>query len=169
MKSLRKSKISALLTAVVIFVSVIAVGIVIGPRLLGMRAFSVDSASMEPTIKEGSLVYVKCGIKFDDYYVGDIVTFSDDTHQNYFTHRIAEINLDERSFTTRGDANNDNDPSAAGYTFAVGKVQLAIPYLGKLSVFLRNKYVKIAVALIYISWAAIEIEIFKAERKKRDE
>ena len=41
-----------------------------------------------------------------------------------------------------------------------------IPYLGYIVKFLRYTAVKIAVAVIYIAWAAIEIELFLAERKR---
>lgn len=167
--SLRKSKINAMLTAIVIFVSVIAVGIVYLPRIAGYKAYSVDSGSMEPTITTGSLIYVKRYADFHDYSVGDIVTFSDLSKEKSFTHRIVEINTQEKTFTTKGDANKENDLSPANYINAVGKVEFSIPYLGYAAIFLRNKFAKIAVMLIYVAWAAIEIEIFLAERKKRDE
>lgn len=168
-KKLRKSKINALLTALIIFISVVSVGIVYFPRLLGYRAYSVDTGSMEPAISTGSLIFVKRYINFEDYSVGDIVTFSDLTHENNFTHRIVEIDAQNRAFVTKGDANETNDLSPAEFIYAVGKVEFIIPYLGHAAVFFRHKYVKIAVAVIYVCWLAIEIEIFLAERKKRDE
>ena len=167
--SLRKSKINALLTAFVIFISVVAVGIVYFPRLIGYHAYSVDTGSMEPTIKTGSLIFVKRYVNFEDYKIGDIVTFSDLTHEKSFTHRIVEINAQNRAFVTKGDANDTNDLSPAEFIYATGKVEFIIPYLGYAAVFLRHKFVKIAVAVIYVCWLAIEIEIFLAERKKRDE
>ncbi len=167
--SLRKSKINALLTALVIFVSIVALGIVYFPRIAGYRVYSVDSGSMEPTIKTGSLIYVKKYVNFEDYGVDDVVTFSDLTGENSFTHRIVSIDAEKRTFTTKGDANEENDLSPSDFIYAVGKVEFAIPYLGFAAAFFRNKVVKIAVTLIYVAWLAIEIEIFLAERKKRDE
>ena len=168
-KSLRKRKINALLTAIVIFVSVVAVGIIYAPRIIGYQVYSVDTGSMEPTIKKGSLIYVKQYINFEDYKINDIVTFSDMTRENSFTHRIVDIDVTDRCFTTKGDANTDNDLTPADFINAVGKVEFAVPYIGYAALFFRNKYAMIAVALIYIGWAAIEIEVFLAERKKRDE
>ena len=167
--SLRKSKINALLTALVIFVSIVSLGIVYFPRLAGYSVYSVDSGSMEPTIKTGSLIYVRHYVNFEDYVVGDVVTFSDLQRENSFTHRIVAVDTEKRTFTTKGDANEENDLSPSDFFYAVGKVEFAIPYLGFAAAFLRNKVVKIAVMLIYIAWLAIEIEIFLAERKKRDE
>lgn len=167
--SLRKNKINAMLTAIVIFISVIAVGIVYIPRIAGYKAYSVDTGSMEPTIRTGSLIYVKRYINYEDFKVGDIVTFSDLTGEKSFTHRIVDINTKDKTFITKGDANKEKDLSPTSYIYATGKVEFTIPYLGYVAVFLRNKFARIAVSLIYIAWAAIEIEIFLAERKKRDE
>lgn len=169
MGNLRKKKISALLTALIIFVSVVCVGIVFAPRLAGYKVFSIDQGSMTPTIPEGSLIYVKSYTEFESYSVGDIVTFSDMMHETYFTHRIVEIDTQARAFETKGDANKDVDPLPTEFVYAVGKVEFAIPYIGFLARLFRNKIVKIAVAAIYIAWVAIEIELIIAERKKRDE
>ncbi len=167
--SLRKSKINAMLTAIIIFISVVAVGIVYVPRIAGYKAYSIETGSMEPTIHTGSLIFVKKYFNFEDYNAGDVVTFSDLTHEKNFTHRIVDINTQDKTFVTKGDANNVNDLTPTSYIYAVGKVEISIPYIGYIAEFLRNKFVKIAVMLIYVAWAAIEIEIFLAERKKRAE
>ena len=169
MENLKKKKISAMFTAVIIFVSVLLIGIVYTPRILGYKPYTIETGSMSPTIPQGSMVYVKSVKDFEEYQVNDVVTFSANDGQGSFTHRIVEINEAERSFVTKGDANSDVDLTPTDCEFAVGKVQLAIPYLGFAASFLKNKVVKIAVAVIYIAWAAIEIEVFSAGRKKRDE
>lgn len=169
MENLKKKKINALLTALIIFVSVLLVGIVYAPKILGYKAYVIETGSMSPSIPQGSMVYIKPVKSFEEYQVNDVVTFSANDGQGSFTHRIVEINESEQNFVTRGDANSDVDLTPTDYEFAVGKVKLAIPYLGFVADFLKNKAVKIAVAVIYIAWAAIEIEVFIAERKKRDE
>ena len=169
MNSLRKKKINAFLTSFIIFISVVAIGLVIAPRLIGYSAYSIESGSMEPTIKEGSLVFVKKNFEFDSYKVDDIVTFSDTVENKSFTHRIIEIDSEKRTFDTKGDANNDKDPLPTDFTYAIGKVDFAIPYLGFAASFFRNRVVEIAVIIIYLAWMAIEIELFLTERKKRDE
>lgn len=169
MKSQRKKKISALATALAFFVSIVFLGIVYAPRFLGYQAFSIDTGSMAPTIPQGSLVYVKPYTDFEDYRVNDIVTFSDISREEFFTHRIFEIDTEKQAFVTKGDANNDVDPSPTEYSYAIGKVQISIPFLGYIASFLRINIVKVAIALIYVSWIAIEAELFIAERKKRDE
>lgn len=169
MKNLRKQKINILLTAIIICISVIAVGLVYVPKLAKMDMFVVETGSMSPTIKPNSLIYVKEYKNFEDYNVGDIVTFTDKIHGRSFTHRIVETDAVNRSFVTKGDANAENDLQPTSFDYATGKVEVVIPYLGYLVKFLRYTAVKIAVAVIYIAWAAIEIELFTAERKRRYE
>ena len=45
-------------------------------------------------------------------------------------HRIVAVLTDERSFITRGDANNTNDPSTVPYGNVVGKAELCLPKAG---------------------------------------
>jgi len=169
MESQKKKKISALFTALIVFVSIVSLSIVYAPRIFGCQVYSIDTGSMTPTIPQGSLIYVKPYTNFEDYSVNDIVTFSDLTRETFFTHRIVEIDSATHSFVTKGDANNDVDPSPTESIYAVGKVQFSVPVLGYVASFLRYKLVKIAIAVIYIAWIAIEAELFLAERKKRDE
>lgn len=169
MKSQRMSKINILLTSVVICVSVVAITLVYLPKIIGYEAYSIETGSMEPTIHTGSMIYVKPCNEFNDYNVGDVVTFSDNSSAKSFTHRIVGINETEQTFKTRGDANNTDDLEPTNFLYAVGKVKMVVPYLGYVSFFLRNTVVKIIAAVIYIAWTAIEIEIFITERKKRFE
>lgn len=169
MDNLGKKKINAFLTSVIIFISVVCIGIVYAPKLMGYQTYSIETGSMAPTIPQGSMVYVKPVTEYSEYQVGDVVTFSANDEQGSFTHRIIKIDDKKRVFETQGDANESKDMSPTPFEYAVGRVQFAIPYIGYAASFLRNKAVKIAVAVIYIAWAAIEIEVFSAGRKKRDE
>ena len=166
MKNLRKQKINMLLTAIIICISVVAVGVVYTPKILKMDMKVVETGSMSPTIKPYSLIYIKPYDNFEDYRVGDIVTFTDNYQQKSFTHRIVEIDEQTQSFVTKGDANKENDLGKTSAEYAEGKVEATIPYRGYLVKFLRYTAVKIVIAIIYIAWAAIEIELFIAERKK---
>lgn len=57
---------------------------------------------MEPCLKTNDLVIIK---KFDDYNIGDIVTYTD--KGIYVTHRI--ISKKNNTFVTKGDANSAED------------------------------------------------------------
>lgn len=163
-----KKKISVLMTGAVLFISLFLIGIIWFPSILGYKTFTVETGSMEPTIKEGSMIYVEPCTDFEEYQVNDIVTFTDTVKKQSFTHRIVAIDKEEGLFTTKGDANEIEDLEPIASTYAVGKVRMTIPLLGYVSTFLKMTGVKIALAIIYVAWAAIEIELFLAERKKRN-
>lgn len=163
----RKKKISAMLKAVVILISLVGVGIVWFPSALGYKAYAIETGSMEPTIKQGSMVYVEPCSNFEDYEVDDIVTFTDKIQKQSFTHRIVSIDSVNRVFETKGDANEINDLEPTPASLAVGKVRIAVPYLGYAATVLKNTVAKIVIALVYLVWAAVEIELFLAERKKK--
>ena len=55
MKSIRKQKINILLTAVVICISIVAVGVVYVPKIMKMDMFVVETGSMSPTIKANKI------------------------------------------------------------------------------------------------------------------
>lgn len=163
----QKKKISILLTSLVVFIAVVGVGFVFAPSLMGLRAYSIETGSMANTIPEGSMVYVRPCVNYDEYEVYDIVTFTDPVTQKSFTHRIIGINTSAQEFQTMGDANTEPDLEPTPFSMAVGKVEFSVPLLGYVASFLKNTVVKIAIAVIYIAWAAIELELYLAERKKK--
>ena len=55
------------------------------------------------------------------------------------THRVVEINSEQQTFITRGDANQSADVNAVSYSQVIGKVVFQIPLLGKLSACLHTK------------------------------
>jgi len=121
----------------IIFVIVVAI-LVIGSilpekyasKLGGFKLFTVESGSMEPAIKTGSLVIVKSA---KDYKIRDIITFKNayDPRETT-THRIVEIKDEEgkKSFIVQGDANNAPDSDPVEEIRVLGKVRLSIPYIG---------------------------------------
>jgi len=95
-----------------------------------LKTYSVMSGSMEPTIKTGSLVFVKSS---SEYKVGEIVTFKNkQKSQETITHRIVGIETKdgEKFFTTRGDANATTDNEKILKEDIIGKVVYILPYLG---------------------------------------
>lgn len=90
----------------------------------------VKSGSMEPTIMTGGIVVIAPA---ENYTVGDIITFGQDTKtQIPTTHRIVRIEGEGplRAFATKGDANNDEDPAPTRIGDIKGKVLFTVPYLG---------------------------------------
>lgn len=93
----------------------------------GFKSFVVQSGSMEPAIRTGSVVVVKPA---DSYQVGDVITFGPRTKtKSPTTHRIMEVKADG-NFVTRGDANNAEDMRTVNRYEIIGKVIFSVPYAG---------------------------------------
>lgn len=128
----------------------------------------VQSGSMMPAIKVGSIVMVK---PVKEYKIGDVITFRKAiTGQESTTHRIYDIKVIEgRSvYITKGDANNTPDTKEIEKGEIIGKVFLNIPYIGYAVDFTRKP---LGFALIIIIPATViigdEIKKIYGEVKKK--
>jgi len=95
-----------------------------------IKFYIVQSGSMAPAIKMGSIVMVK---PVDDYKIGDVISFGEVTRTKApTTHRIYDIKVTEGriSYITKGDANNAPDQREVSQREIIGKVLIDIPYLG---------------------------------------
>ncbi len=107
-------------------------------NLGGLRFYIVNSGSMEPEIKKGSLILVHKGSEIKQ---GDAITyFSPLSESNYVTHRVSRIETmeNEKIYWTKGDANNIEDESFVSQKEIFGKVLFNIPFLGYFFSFLRT-------------------------------
>lgn len=92
----------------------------------GIKVFIVQSGSMKPAIKTGSVAVVK---SVSEYKVGDIITFGPYSKTKApTTHRLVEIK--DGNYITKGDANNAPDTRVIAKRDIIGKVLLDVPYLG---------------------------------------
>ncbi|XOU94654.1 MAG: signal peptidase I [Candidatus Kerfeldbacteria bacterium] len=90
------------------------------------KLYTVQSGSMEPNIKTGSLAVV---LPADTYSTGDVITFNDSANnKKTTTHRIESIT--ESTFQTKGDANENIDTAPVLKTAVIGKMLFHIPYIG---------------------------------------
>lgn len=129
------------LLAVLIILNVVwALGRQETPSFFGYSVLYIKSGSMEPSIMTGDIIVVK-RTDPDDLSVGDVITFETRIEAGgtsvltTVTHRIvgAEGVGEDRTFTTRGDANNVDDAWVVTADRIVGR------YLHR-SVFLGNVY-----------------------------
>lgn len=114
----------------------------------------VQSGSMAPAIKMGSLVMVK---PIDDYKIGDVITFGPVTKTKAPTsHRIQDIKVNEGNvvYITKGDANDNTDAREIQKKEVLGKVVFSIPYLGYVVNFAKQP---LGFALIIITPALVII------------
>ena len=109
------------------------------PQLFGLNCSAVVSASMEPSIKMGGLVYYR-SVQPETLREGDVIVFrtSYGTDVSDVTHRVVSNDLSARTVTTKGDANPNNDFSPISYDLIRGLVVKAIPFGGNLALFLTS-------------------------------
>src|SRR3989344_5983965 len=124
----------------------------------------VKSGSMEPDIKVGSIVIIKPSAS---YTVGDVVTFGKDTKTDIpTTHRIVSSRAQEGVilFTTKGDANEDNDTNEIKQNDVHGKVLFDVPFFGYI-IDLARKPIGFAVLIILPAAIVIFVEGMKIFRE----
>ena len=97
------------------------------PQAFGFRSYEIVSASMEPAIPVGSMVFTQ---DVDPATVadGDVIAFS--REDSVVVHRVRVNQKFEGQFVTQGDANADVDMQATAYANYLGKVVLTVPMLG---------------------------------------
>jgi signal peptidase I, archaeal type len=100
------------------------------PGLFHMKAYVVKSSSMEPTIMPGSVIYVSPYREEETVSPGDIVSFQ--TGDAKVTHRVAAVDLEHGTVTTKGDANQVCDSQPITFDAIEGKVRFHIPAIGYL-------------------------------------
>ena len=132
----------------------------------------VQSGSMEPAIKMGSIVMVK---PVEEYKIGDIITFDlSASGIGYITHRIYDIKVveGEVSYITKGDDNNAPDLREILRREITGKVLLSIPYVGY-AVDFAKKPLGFALIILIPATVIISDEVKKIygeiKKKKTDE
>ena len=97
------------------------------PNLFGYSVLRIETGSMEPEFKTGSIVITK-SVDTDTLKVGDVISFystSSDIDRKVNTHRIQELSYlttGERQFITKGDANPTVDSEPVFYRRVIGKV-----------------------------------------------
>ena len=106
------------------------------PRLAGLQPYNIETQSMAPEYAAGTLIYVK-KTDFDKLKPGDVITYVN-PEGSAVTHRITEIDNEDRSLRTKGDANEFEDIMSVAEENIVGKVVFKVPRLGVVTEFLTN-------------------------------
>lgn len=138
------------------------------PTVFNHQLYIVQSNSMSPTFRTGSLLLIK-HVDPETIETGDIITFKKKNDTVSTTHRVVEI-IEEngtRKFITRGDANNMNDPAPVEESEVVGKVSLFVPMLGYVLGFIRTKQGTVLVIIIpaFIIMVTQIVELIRLRKK----
>lgn len=140
-------KISRILGSIVICIVVLLLIPLTFPRILKYETFNVVSGSMEPEISVGSLLMVK---RVDPFEIkeGDIITFY--SNAVVVSHRVIRNNTFERSFTTKGDANENEDLNDTSYNDYIGKVEAHIPLIGLIGSYISTASGKLLIVELLV-------------------
>lgn len=146
-------------------VTVIAVGFVCFTFVTHTRGYAVTSNSMADRLNVGDAVFSR-PVSFDELKPGDIVTVKVG-NSGYFTHRVVDIDIDNRTVTTKGDANDVNDPQPTEAKCIVGRMWFSVPYLGYLSIlFTGASHTTVLIILVIIASALIAVNSLLNKRNK---
>ena len=100
------------------------------PKLMGYEIYNVVSGSMEPeipvTVEEGDIIAFTSGV-------------------SVISHRVVSNQTVEGKFTTKGDANAENDMNPVGYADLIGRVEFHLPVLGAFLAILTSTIGKVYV------------------------
>ena len=139
-----------------------------GVRVLGYTPYAILSPSMTPQYQVGDLVYVK-SCPPEEIEVGDVLTFVANENLLVVTHRVADVDRENRCFVTKGDANNSEDLAPVLYENVLGTVRFSLPKLGYVSTYLTSPSGRYAGAAIILTLILLLIlpEFFKKDQQKK--
>lgn len=154
-------------TTLILLVMLGIVAVMYIPGFFGIKPMVVLSGSMEPVYPVGSLLYVNEN-GTDTAAVGDVITFYID-EDTLVTHRVVEVNQENQTYTTKGDANDAEDASPVAFSNVLGKPVLAVPKLGYFADWLSSKsgkilYVTGIVVVVMLIWIG---DILWSEKKEK--
>lgn len=143
-------------TALIVLV-ILLCSLLVFPGAFQFRMYNVISGSMEPELPVGSLIYVRES-EPEEVEEEDIIAFFSFTEEDsIITHRVIKNNVVSGTFTTKGDANSEEDPTPVPYDNYIGKVVLKIPYLGKAMTLLTSFYGKIGLGCVVCLGAVLNV------------
>lgn len=139
------------------------------PNILGYKALTVLTGSMEPKLKPGDLVILQSidpvAVKIDD-----VITYKN-TQNTMVTHRVVDLNVKEGEtlFETKGDANNVKDAELVQSEQLVGSLLFSIPIAGYLVNFLKSPMGLILLMILPFLYLSIGVfNILFNNKKKQD-
>jgi len=156
--------ISWILVAAIVLMAVLLVGV----RVLGYTPYAILSPSMTPVYQVGDLIYVK-ECPPEQINIGDPLTFVANEDLLVVTHRVVEVDRENRWFITKGDANDSNDSAPVLYENVLGTVRFSIPKLGYVSNYFTSpsgRYAGMAIVFALILLLILP-EFFRKEKAEK--
>jgi len=137
--------------------------------LIGIVPYVVETGSMRPVIKPGSLCFVNKHVSYYDIKENDIIAYTASTGDK-ITHRA--IKITEEGIETKGDANERSDGISTTRDNYIGKNIFSIPKLGygvKLIQTTRGKIILITIIIVILVLGFFTEDDKKKKIKKQNE
>lgn len=163
MEKLRKTA-SRILFLFVCIVSVALICISALPRVFGYTPCSVHDDSMQVSYPLGALVLAQ-PVELANIAAGDVLVFQDPDSGGCFVRMVREIYPNEQMITAPS-PDAAIDPMTTPYSCVVGRAERCIPVLGYPSLWIHTFWGKVVLALLYIIWIAVEIEVRSASKRR---
>jgi signal peptidase len=146
-------------------------GVIVAPSLVGGRALTVMSGSMEPALGVGDVV-IDSRVSPAEVRVGDIVTFSDpEGTGKLITHRVRRVRIDRgmAHVVTKGDNGNAVERWDLPAGGSLGRVEYRVPLLGFFVFWLNGPFARIGLIVIpALLLAGFELwRIWRPQRPRR--
>lgn len=151
-----KIKVGNVLYNILAIITVIAVLFVGFNLITGAKGYAVTSNSMAEKLNRGDVVFSR-KVSFEELKEGDIVTVRIN-EKSFFTHRIVDIDTEKRTVTTKGDANDVNDPMPSKAEMIEGRMVYSVPFFGYISI-LFNGGSNMTLLIVLIILAAVLIAV----------
>ena len=162
-------KIWNIVSTMLVVLMVLCAVFLMGSRLVGYQCYTVISGSMEPAYSVGDLLYVK-KVNPDNIKVGDAITFILNEDLVVATHRVVDIDSENKRFYTKGDANEIADSEPVHFNNVIGVPQFSVPKLGYVSSFVQNPpgtYITIGLGIVLILLVFLP-DMFGKKKKDQD-
>ena len=139
------------------------------PSVFGIKTFVIISGSMEPKLNIGDIVIIK-KVEENELQENDIISFR--SGESVITHRINKIIIEDTGkikYETKGDNNNTADRTFVKFEDIEGKQINKIPYIGNVTLLLKNKITIIIILLVMyiVYWHNMNIENRKMLRREK--
>ncbi len=132
----------------------------------GWSPVVVTGGSMAPSVRVGDVLFVE---EPTDELIGQqsVITYDDRERGELVTHRVFEVDVENGTYTTKGDANVEPDSGPIHHSDVVGVGRLLIPFLGLPIVWWQTGDVGALAGLAVLATAALAASIASASRQRR--
>ena len=129
----------------------------VGVMVTDTKVFAVATPSMETEIPEGSLVFVREAMEYNER---DVIT-ARLSNGNTFTHRVISVDSEKKLVYTKGDANPSPDRLPTSFSDIIGKVVFTL-----LSLNLNSNAVVLVLAAVLVVLMIIRFALHKKSSKE---